>query len=104
MASKPPPKRQKYCIQYTGNSSKRWDGKEIWVDGEWVEELYNPSELTDGKRIRLPWKGKQGRVTYWEGVIVNTDKPEPRRKPPVTPKCEEPSKKKPKREKKKTIG
>ena len=100
MASKPPPQKKKYCIRYTGNSSKRWDGKEIWVDGEWVEELYNPSELTDGKQIRLPWKGKQGRITYWEAVIVSTDKP----KPPVTPECEKPSKKKPKRDKKKPIG
>ena len=71
-----PPKKQKYCIRYTGNSSKRWDGKEIWVDGEWLEGLYKPSELTDGHRIRLPWQGKRGHVTYWDAVIVDTEKPQ----------------------------
>ena len=28
-----------YFIRYEGNGSKRWDGKEITVDGKWLENL-----------------------------------------------------------------
>ena len=29
-----------YCICYKNNQSKRWDGKELLVDKDWVDELY----------------------------------------------------------------
>ena len=29
-----------YCIRYENNKSKRWDGKELLIDKDWVDELY----------------------------------------------------------------
>ena len=59
------PKRpEKYCVRYQNNSSKRWDGKMIWLDAEWLEELYNPSELVPGLEVKLPWATKGGKMSY----------------------------------------
>ena len=71
----------KYCIRYEGNSSKRWDGKEILLDAEWMEGLYSESELVAGKKLSLPWQGKGGRVTYWRAVLV------PPTPTPTTSRC-----------------
>ena len=61
----------KYCIRYEGNGSKRWDGREILIDEIWMEDIYDPSELTvAGKELRLPWKSKKS-VTYWNAVLVD---------------------------------
>lgn len=40
---------RKYCVNYQGNSSKRWDGKKIIVDSETLESLYDVKELVLGK-------------------------------------------------------
>ena len=59
----------KYCVQYVNNSSKKWDGKKILLDGKWLESIYPPSELTIGKKLCLPWQVKGG-VQYWNAVLV----------------------------------
>lgn len=35
------------------------------LDGEWLEGLYNPSELKIRKVLSLPWQCKGGKITYW---------------------------------------
>ena len=30
----------RYCVRYHDNGLKRWDGREIWLDSEFMEELY----------------------------------------------------------------
>ncbi len=60
----------KYSVRYEGNNSKRWDGKEILIDGEWLEDLYNPEDLVVGKEVLLPWAGKRGKVVEWKGILV----------------------------------
>ena len=62
--------KQKYCIRYEGNGSKRWDGKEILVDKDWLESLYDPVSLVDGKAVVLPWSGKKGAYRDWKAVVV----------------------------------
>ena len=47
--------KQKYCIKYVHNNSKKWDGRRLWLDGAWLEELYPAEELLPGKAITLPW-------------------------------------------------
>ena len=37
-----------YIVRYEGNSSKKWDGREIVMDGNWLEQLYKPPELIAG--------------------------------------------------------
>lgn len=59
---------RKYCIRYENNNSKRWDGKRILLDGEWLESLYPGEDLMPGKVVRLPWK-KKGGVSYWNAVV-----------------------------------
>ena len=61
----------KYLVQYENNSSKRWDGRVLYIDGEWLESLYQPSKLSIGSKVKLPWSRKKGRITYWNGVIVD---------------------------------
>ena len=60
-----------YCVRYEGNNSKRWDGKEIWLEATVLDELYEPTQLTYGSHVSIPWKGKGGRISYWNAVIVN---------------------------------
>ena len=61
----------KYLVQYENNGSKRWDGRVLYIDGEWLESLYQPSELGIGSKVKLPWSGKGGKITYWNGAIVD---------------------------------
>ena len=65
------PSRQLYYIQYENNNSKRWDGKVIQLEGEWLESLYQREELLPGKKVVLPWQGKSGSpIQHWNGVVV----------------------------------
>ena len=61
---------KKYCVRYEGNNSRKWDGREIMLDGNWLEELYEPSQILPGMPVRLPWPKKHGGIEYWLGVIV----------------------------------
>ena len=58
-----------YVVKFKGNGSQQWDGKEITVDTEWLEELYDKHELFPGRVVELPWE-KNGRAIGWKGVIV----------------------------------
>ncbi len=60
----------KYSVGYEGTNSKRWDGKEILIDGEWPEDLYNPEDSVVGKEVLLPWAGKRDKVEEWKGILV----------------------------------
>ena len=67
-----------YCIRYENNGSKRWDGKELLVDKDWVDELY--VDVYPGKRIQLPWTGKKGKTVMWNAVVIeNTHQPSPKK-------------------------
>ena len=37
---------KQYVVRFEGNSSKQWDGKQIWIDAAILDELYKPSELS----------------------------------------------------------
>lgn len=62
-----------YVVKFKGNNSARWDGKEISVDAEWLEELYEKEELHPGCVVKLPWesnvKGSSTSVD-WRAVII----------------------------------
>ena len=34
-----------YLVQFEGNNSKKCDGHDVELDGEWLESLYDASEL-----------------------------------------------------------
>ena len=55
--------RQQYIVCFDGNNSKRWDGKEVWLDTEVLDELYESSKLFYGANVIVPWKGKEGRLS-----------------------------------------
>lgn len=63
----------KYRIRYQWNNSARWDGKEIDVDAEWLEMLYEPSTICEVKEVELPWLGKKGRIQHWKAVHVDAN-------------------------------
>ena len=58
-------------MQYKNNGSKRWDGKVLFLEGEWLETLYQPNELVIGSKLKLPWSGKGGKISYWNAVVVD---------------------------------
>ena len=62
---------KKYVVRFNGNNSKRWDGKEVWLDPEILDELYDSTELYDGASISVPWKGKGGKISHWNAVFVD---------------------------------
>ena len=66
-------KPKHYCVRCEGNNSKRWDGKEIWLEATVLDELYEPTQLTHGSQVIIPWKGKGSRISYWKAVIVNPE-------------------------------
>ena len=50
------------------------------LDAEWLESLYDPSMLVEGKEVLLPWRGKGGTYQEWSAVLVcPTAKPEKRK-------------------------
>ena len=66
-------KLKRICVRYEGNNSKRWDGKEIFLEASVLEDLYEPAQLMHGSHVTIPWKGKGGRVSNWNAVIVNLE-------------------------------
>ena len=54
---------KQYVVHFKGNSLKRWEGKQIWIDAAILDELYQPSELIHGQPISVPWKGKGERCS-----------------------------------------
>ena len=64
---------QQYIVHFDGNNSKRWDGKEVWLDTEVLDELYESSELFHGANVIVPWKGKGGKISHWKGVFVDPE-------------------------------
>ena len=67
-ASSDNPKR--YIVCFEGNNSKRWDGKESWIEAEILDELYSEAELVHGAEIMVPWRSK-GKITHWKGIFVD---------------------------------
>ena len=61
----------KYIVRYENNNSKRWDGKEVWLDAEIIDELYESSELFHGANIVVPWKYKGGKITHWKAIFID---------------------------------
>jgi len=62
---------KRYVIRFEGNNSKRWDGKEIWLESTVLDELYDVTELVDGAKITVPFKGKGGKMSHWNAVFVD---------------------------------
>ena len=67
----------KYCVRYEGNQSKKWDGREITLDGKWLESLYDVAELVPGKQLSLPWQAKGGRMEEWKAVLISATSTSP---------------------------
>ena len=55
------PQHARVCVEFINNNSKQWDGKQIWLESEWIEELYSLEELTPGATLTLPWPGRGGK-------------------------------------------
>ena len=68
------PKR--YVVRFEGNNSKKWDGKEVWLDAEVLDELYSKNELVHGCKITVPWKSKK-KITHWNAVFIDPSVPHP---------------------------
>ena len=66
----PHPATRRYFVTFEGNQSKRWDGKEVELDGGWLESLYSWEELTAGRKLSLSWPGKGKKVTNWSVVYT----------------------------------
>lgn len=54
--------RRDYIVRFKGNNSRRWDGKDIIFDGEWLEETYSKEKLCPGRVLEIPYHGKGWRV------------------------------------------
>ena len=63
--------QNEYCVQFEDNNCKKWDGKKVWLDGEWLEELYQPPQLSPGSKICLPWPGKGGHIKQWNATVID---------------------------------
>lgn len=60
-----------YCVKYENNNSKRWDGKTVMIDGEWLHSVCNTSNVHCGDKVKLPWTAKKGKIQYWNAVVVD---------------------------------
>ena len=65
---------RQYAVRFEGNQSKRWDGKEVWLEAEVLDELYDASELVDGANVVVPFRGKGGKITHWKAIFVEHNK------------------------------
>ncbi len=59
-----------YIMQFKGNNSKRWGGKETWIEADILDELYDQTELVHGAEIVVPWRSK-GKLTHWKGIFID---------------------------------
>ena len=57
-----------YYPEISRKQFKKWDGREINVDSEWLE----PDELRVGKELHLPWPEKGGVEKYWKAVLIDS--------------------------------
>ena len=64
-----PAKPKRYIVRFEGNNSCKWDGKEVWLDAEVLDELYDETELIHGSTISVPWKSK-GKIIHWKAVFI----------------------------------
>ena len=69
-------KPKRYVVRFEGNNSKKWDGKEVWLDAEVLDELYSENELVHGCTITVPWKSKKN-ITHWNAIFINPSVPRP---------------------------
>ena len=65
---------QQYIVHFSDNS-KCWNRKEVWLDPEILDKLYDKSELFDGANVIVPWKGKGGKISHWNAVFINWNAP-----------------------------
>ena len=66
-----PSNSKTYCVKYENNNSKRWDGKTVMIDGEWLHSVCNMCEIHCGDKIKLPWTAKKGKIQYWNAVFLD---------------------------------
>ena len=52
---------QRHLVRFEGNNSKKWDGKEVWLDPYVFDELYDPKELLHGAKLSVPFKVRGGK-------------------------------------------
>ena len=62
---------RRYCVRFEGNRSKKWDGRQIMLESEWLESLYSRDDLCPGKIVELPWEEKGAGCVKWKAVIVD---------------------------------
>ena len=60
-------------LRFEGNQSKRWDGKEVLIDYDWMKEQIDATQLFLGNAINIPWPIKGGETQIWKGVVVSVD-------------------------------
>ena len=58
-------------MQFEDNNSKKWDGKEVWLEAYVVDELYNSTEMLHGAKLMVPFKGKGGKITHWNTIYID---------------------------------
>ena len=46
--------------------------KEMWLDVEVLDKLYESNELYHGTNVTVPWKGKGEKISHWKGVFVDS--------------------------------
>lgn len=64
-----------YCVEFINNNSRKWDGKRVWLEGDWLSEMFDVDELVPGKKITLPFPSpnQSGKTKDWNAVVVNPD-------------------------------
>ena len=62
---------KQYVVQFEGNNSKKWDGKEMWIDAEALDEHYKASELVHGNSVIVPWRHKGGKIKHWKAIYID---------------------------------
>jgi len=68
---------KRHLVRFEDNNSKKWDGKEVWLDAYVLDELYDSKELLHGAKISVPFKGKGGKITHWNAIYVDPEEPAP---------------------------
>ena len=63
-----------YVVRFEGNSSKQWDGKEVYINAEVLDELYSKEELVHSAQVTVPWKLK-GKISHWKAIYIDPSAP-----------------------------
>ena len=61
---------KQYVVRFEGNSSKKYDNKEMWISAKLLDELYEPSTPA-WQTCYHAMEREGGKIQHWNAVFID---------------------------------